>query len=37
MYVHQKDIPAQRDIDTGDTTDTNFAQWPDNTNMLTYS
>ena len=38
-YVHSsgdKDISAQCDSDTGDTTDTNFAQWPDNTNMLTY-
>jgi len=32
-----KDISTQRDSDTGDTTDTNFAQWPDNTNMSTYS
>jgi len=32
-----EDIPAQCDSDTGDTTDTHFAQWPDNTNMSTYS
>jgi len=32
-----EDIPAQCDSDTGDTTDTHFAQWPDNTNVSTYS
>jgi hypothetical protein len=32
-----KDISAQCDSDTGDTTETNFAQWPDSADMSTYS
>jgi hypothetical protein len=30
-------ISAQSDSDTGDTTDPNCTQWPDNTNVSTYT